>query len=136
MSYCLKADLEAALTADKLSRLAQNATGDPESDINANITKAITKADSEINLFVGSHYTIPLPEVPDIIKQISVELAICNLKKKKDLVDDDYEKRYKWAKDLLKDIAANKVTLDLGEDAEDEDYPEDVILNSDTPINW
>jgi phage gp36-like protein len=134
--YSAKADLEAALTADKLSRLAQNAAGDSDEIIKENIEEAITKADSEIDLYIGSHYTLPLPEVPDIIKQVSVELAICNLKKKKDLIDNDYKERYAWAKQILKDIASGKVILDLGDDAESTDYPEDIILSSDDPINW
>jgi phage gp36-like protein len=134
--YFAKADLEAALTADKLSRLAQNAAGDSDEIIKENIEEAITKADSEIDLYIGSHYTLPLPEVPDIIKQVSVELAICNLKKKKDLIDNDYKERYAWAKQILKDIASGKVILDLGDDAESTDYPEDIILSSDDPINW
>jgi len=104
--------------------------------IKKNIEEAITKADSEIDLYVGSHYTLPLADVPDIIKQVSVELAICNLKKKKDLIDNDYKERYAWAKQILKDIASGKVILDLGDDAESTDYPEDIILSSDDPINW
>jgi phage gp36-like protein len=134
--YSAKADLEAALTADKLSRLAQNAAGDSDEIIKENIEEAITKADSEIDLYVGSHYTLPLADVPDIIKQVSVELAICNLKKKKDLIDNDYKERYAWAKQILKDITSGKVILDLGDDAESTDYPEDIILSSDDPINW
>jgi phage gp36-like protein len=134
--YSAKADLEAALTADKLSRLAQNAAGDSDEIIKENIEEAITKADSEIDLYVGSHYTLPLADVPDIIKQVSVELAICNLKKKKDLIDNDYKERYAWAKQILKDIASGKVILDLGDDADSTDYPEDIILSSDDPINW
>jgi phage gp36-like protein len=134
--YSAKADLEAALTADKLSRLAQNAAGDSDEIIKKNIEEAITKADSEIDLYVGSHYTLPLADVPDIIKQVSVELAICNLKKKKDLIDNDYKERYAWAKQILKDIASGKVILDLGDDADSTDYPEDIILSSDDPINW
>lgn len=136
MSYCEKADLEAALTTSKLERLAQDSSGDSEQAINTNITEAIKKADSEIDLYVGSHYTLPLPKIPDIIKQVSVELSICNLKKKKDLVDDDYEKRYKWVKDILKDIATGKVIIDLGDTAESTDYPENIIMSSDDPINW
>ena len=83
----------------------------------ARVDEAITQADAEIDSYCGGRYTVPFAATPDIVKKISVDIAIYNLYSRKvEEVPITRETRYKNAIRQLEGIAAGKISM--GEDPE------------------
>ena len=125
-------DLKARLSEDKLIDLASE-TEELDAAALAVIDQCITDADSEIDSYLRQSYTLPLSETPNLINQLSCEIAIVNLYKKRDVFSDDTKDRYAWCKDKLKGLAAGSV--DLGID-DDDDTPQKIIIESNTLRGW
>jgi phage gp36-like protein len=86
------------------------------------IDEAIAQADSEIDSYCGGRYTVPLGGtapgeiVPDIVKKISVDIAIYNLYSRRvEVIPETRAERYKNAVRQLEGIA--KGTVSIGEAA-------------------
>lgn len=85
------------------------------------IDKAIQDADEEIDGYLRGRYTLPLATATNLIKKISVDIAIYNLyTRKSEDVPETREKRYENAVKLLKQINQGIVTLGT----EEGDIPE------------
>ena len=80
------------------------------------IDEAIAQADAEIDSYCGGRYTVPLSPVPDIIRKISVDIAIYNLYSRRvEVIPETRAERYKNAIRQLEGIA--KGTISIGEAA-------------------
>lgn len=78
------------------------------------IDEAIAGADAEIDSYCGSRYTVPFTTVPDIVKKISVDIAIYNLYSRRvEEISETRADRYKNAIRQLEGIA--KGTISIGE---------------------
>ena len=75
------------------------------------ITRAIADADAEINGYCASRYDVPFSTVSDMIRKISVDIAIYNLFCRRRGPSEDRRNRYKDAIALLKGIAQGIVSL-------------------------
>lgn len=60
---------------------------DPDDLVVKRVTEAIKSADAEIDSYLISKYSVPLTAVPDIIEDISIDLAIYNLYKRRHRLD-------------------------------------------------
>ncbi len=76
----------------------------------ARVDEAIKGADAEINSYCATKYAVPFTTVPDIVKSLSVEIAIYNLHKRR-TISEEIEKRYDKAIAKLKDISRGLITL-------------------------
>lgn len=81
------------------------------------VTDAITKADSLIDLFLAKQgLTIPLNDVPEVIRFFSVDIAIYNLFGRKGLNEDSVKDsiiitKYNTAIEMLERIASGDISL-------------------------
>ncbi|WP_319778442.1 DUF1320 domain-containing protein [Maridesulfovibrio sp.] len=79
------------------------------------ITKAITDAGSEINVYLRKRYELPLENVDEFLTRICVDLAVAHLPvngmSESELVTD----RAKVARQLLSKIGKGEVLLDVDE---------------------
>ncbi len=98
------------------------------------IVTCIEDADDEIDGYISGRYTTPLTSpYPAMIVRISVELAIVNLNKKRNIFSEDVLDRYKWVKDMLEKIAKGTITIDVEDDAS---TPDRIEIQSNELRGW
>lgn len=118
MAYCTQTDLINAITEATLIQLTDDTDA---GSVNATyVTDAITRADSIINSYLRAQHDVPLSTTPDLINQISVDLSLYLLyKRRRDTfasdLDEGMELRYKQSLSLLKDINSQKIFIDDSE---------------------
>lgn len=108
MPYCSLADITSTITIDDVLQLTDdNGTGLVDT---AKVDEAIAKSDGLISAFVGGDTLNPVPE---LIRQISVELSIYHLFKRRFAANmpDSIEKGYAHTMDLLKQIQNGKLSI-------------------------
>lgn len=112
MAYCTKSDILDQMEESDLIRLTDdenlNVVSDPR------VAKAIADADAEINGYCGKRYRVPMAPVPDLIRKMSVDIAVYNLFSRREGAPEDRRNRYKDAIAFLRLVAAGSGTL--GED--------------------
>lgn len=114
MIYATVEELIAAVPDPSL--LAQ-ATGTEEPD-DAKLEKALDDASAKIDGYIGSRYSLPLPEVPPVLRTYCIDIALYGLLNFRALGDlEDVRLRYKDAIDFLKDLIKGGVSLGLPETA-------------------
>lgn len=116
MAYCVLADLEKVIPEDALIQLTDDENA---GTVDATrISEAIAQADAEIDAYLGSRYDVPLAApIPDIVKKISVDLAIYHLySRRMEDMPKVRQERYNGGIRLLEGIA--KGTVSIGEATE------------------
>ena len=113
MTYSTEADILLQIDKETLINLTDDAdSGSINDDV---VNQAISDADALIDSYIGSNYTVPLTTVPQIIKTISVDIAIYNLySRRMDTMPDVRKDRFKNALKYLQDIANSKISLPGG----------------------
>ena len=115
MAYCTKADILDQMDEDMLIQLTDD---DDEGAVDDDkVTRAIAKADAEINSYCGNRYSVPFTTVPAMILAASVDIAIYNLYARRRGATDSIKERYDGRVAWLKNVAKGLVTL--GEDDPD-----------------
>jgi phage gp36-like protein len=77
------------------------------------IAEAIASADGEIDSYCGSRYTVPFSPVPDIVRKMSVDIAIYNLYSRRvEEIPATRSDRYKNTIRQLTMIAEGKLTIE------------------------
>jgi phage gp36-like protein len=112
MAYCTQADITKAIPDADVIRLTDD-TG--AGTINAtNVAEAIAKADAVINVYLRIGHTTPLATVPPEIRQISVDLTIYFLFKRRRIESDDpgLETIFKNNVNMLKEIRDGNLLID------------------------
>jgi phage gp36-like protein len=71
--YCDKGDLVARFGEEELRQLTDEASGAAISD--ADVSAACDEASSQIDLYLGRRYAVPLTTIPSIVKQWACALA-------------------------------------------------------------
>lgn len=111
MPYCTLDDITATITTDDVLQL----TDDERAGVinTVRVDEAIAKSDGLILAFAG---VVPDP-VPEIIRQISVELSIYHLHKRKFATNmpESIDKGYSRSIDLLKQIQSGKISIGTAE---------------------
>ena len=87
MKYCTIEDLYEACKASAINAWAKDDPKDSEEIINQRIHSAITRASDEISLFIGKVCSLPLSEVPSILRDICVKLSLYQLLSRKGLAE-------------------------------------------------
>ncbi len=130
MAYCIQTDLLEAISEDELIDITDDVdAGVVDSDA---VARAIADADAEINTYCAVQYDVPLALVPDIIRKVSVDIAIYNLYARRRGAPEDRKQRYDNGIKLLKSVAAGTVSLGVGTpDPDDEGGPEATQSGSD-----
>jgi len=115
MAYCTQADITKLLPSADLIQL----TDDDEDDVADAlvIAEGIAHADGIIDGYCQERYTVPFDTVPELIKNLSVEIAIYYFYSRRDIVQETRQRRYDAAIRMLKEIAAG--TLKLGADPQE-----------------
>lgn len=119
MTYCSLDDITSTITLDDVLQLTDdNGTGSVDT---AKVDEAIAKADGLISAFIGG---ATLDTVPELIRQISVELSIYHLYKRRFVANmpESIERGYTHAMDLLKQIQSGK--LSIGVEATEQTAPD------------
>jgi phage gp36-like protein len=81
----------------------------------ARVDEAIEQADAEIDSYCGGRYSVPFSTTPDIVKKLSVDIAIYNLYSRK--VEEIPETRAQRYKNAIRQLEAiSKGTISLGVD--------------------
>lgn len=112
MSYCTISDITSTVTEDDVLQLTDDeGVGAINSD---RVNEAIAKSDGLIRALAGEN--IPDP-VPEIIRQISVELSIYHLYKRRFAANmpESIDKGYARSMDLLKQIQSGKISFGVQE---------------------
>lgn len=115
--YATQQDIEDRYGKDALLIVA-DADMDDEVDTEK-VNKALDDATDEINLYIGKRESLPLTQVPSVLKRLAVEIAFYFLSAE-DGYTEEKRKRYEDAKKTLADIASGKVSLGLPS-SQDED---------------
>ena len=111
MAYCILADIKKAISEAVLIQLTDD--DNIGAIITENVTKAIARADAEIDGYCAVKYAVPFTTVPPVVAGLSLDMSIYYLYKRR-TVSEDVQKSYDNAIARLKDIA--KGLLSLGVD--------------------
>lgn len=117
MSYCTQDDILEQLDEDVLIQLTDDDNvGVVDDDV---VTRAIADADALIDSYCGTRCPVPFSTVPDIIRKLSVEIAIYHLYGRRRGAPEDRQKRYDDAVKFLENVSKKLVSLG----ADDPDAP-------------
>lgn len=110
MNYATRDDLIAAFGQDAVDRLAIRPEDEDGSQA---IARALLYADGVIDARVSVRFTLPLPVVPDVLRDIASDLAMARLASDATGLTDDLKHREKTARADLDKIAEGKMNLGL-----------------------
>jgi phage gp36-like protein len=108
MAYCSEDDLLKMIPQSDLADLTVESGEVPDSLI---IAEAISKADAEIDSYLGVRYVTPLTPTPSQVKALSVDLAIYHLFSRRSIVPPARQKNYDAAVAFLKQVAAGEMVI-------------------------
>lgn len=107
MAYATRQDIEAIYGANHLETLVAH-----DVDLDQAVARALASAQARIDPYLRKRYTLPLPEpVPEILQQITIDIASWLLAPAADRVSEQIEKRAKLQLEFLKDVAAGKADI-------------------------
>lgn len=110
MAYSTLTDLKKLIPEETLIQLTDDENLGAVSQ--ARVDEAIIQADAEIDSYCGSRYTIPFTTVPDIVKKISVDIAIYNLYSRRvEEIPETRAERYKNAIRQLEGISRGLISI-------------------------
>jgi phage gp36-like protein len=109
MAYCDLNDLLEQVPEAELIGLTDDANAG-EIDESA-IARAIADADAEINAYLGQRYAAPLDPVPEVIRKISVDLAVWNLLSRRGRMEEVRTERYRAAIRFLERVSKGEISL-------------------------
>ncbi len=113
MAYCDIDDLKDNISETELIQLTDDANADVvDTDI---ITAMIEYADELIDGYLRGRYATPLSPIPDMIKSLSVDLAIYRLfwRRSKNQISDSMKDIYKQSIETLKGIQKGVIVLNI-----------------------
>lgn len=77
MPYCTLDDIKKLIPEEALIQLTDD---EGLGSVNqARIEEAVVQADAEIDSYCGSRYSVPFDTVPEVVKKLSVDIAVYNL---------------------------------------------------------
>ena len=108
--YSSQSDIERLIPPDTIYQLTNDGVaGGTDTDV---LEESIRQADAEIDSYCGTFLTVPFVVVPDIIKKISVDIAIYNLYSRKvEEIPPARNDRYKNAIRQLEGISKGTISI-------------------------
>ena len=109
MAYCTLDDILGMIDEEDVIRHTDDFdTG----TVNTSATdRAIAGADALIDSYIGSRYSVPVSPVPDIIRDLSVDIAIYKICSRRDQTPVEARKKYDDAKLFLEKISAGTAVI-------------------------
>lgn len=115
MSYSVLEDIQIRISENILIQL----TDDTDSGAvdSSKVEAAVEWADEIIDGYIRGRYTLPLTEIPGLIRNISVDLAIYRLYTRRMTADipESITNIFKSSLKILSDIQTNKVSIGINE---------------------
>jgi phage gp36-like protein len=110
MSYSTQDDLLKLVPEADLAGLTTESGDVPDAAV---VSEVIAKADAEIDGYLGIRYQVPLSPVPDLVKAMSLDLAVYNLHKRRPLLPmpETCRQSYVDAINFLKSVVAGNATI-------------------------
>jgi len=109
MPYCSLEDVRKIIPESDLIQLTDDGgVGVVDESV---LTEAIDQADREIDAYLGTRYPVPLDPVPELIRNLSAQMAVFHLYGRRNLMSEVWENRYKNAVRLLDLIRRGEVTI-------------------------
>lgn len=118
MAYCTLADLRLRLPESRLVELTDDTHPNAEGEVQvAVVDRAIESAGDLIDSYLGQRFSLPLVQVPKIVRQIAEDLAICFLYDRATEMSppEGMTARRAASEKLLEKIAAGELSLGLPE---------------------
>ncbi|MFC1601795.1 gp436 family protein [Candidatus Sumerlaeota bacterium] len=118
--YSSQGDIENRIGDERLIQLADlDGDGSADSDV---LTAALERADGLIDAYLGRRYVVPVSPVPDIVRELAVDLAVYALHQtRRETLSERDRRAYEDALAFLRDAAAGRVELEATRNT-----PEDV----------
>ena len=111
MAYAAASDISDLYGDDTLNRLADR-DGDGLADA-PKVARALDDAAALIDGYISLRVTLPLPSVPAVLKNLSIDIAMYRLATDAGLLSEDARKRYEDAIQFLRDVAAGRASIPL-----------------------
>jgi len=111
MVYASQSDIVDAYGLDLLTIVADR-DGDGEIDVNV-VERALTSASAIIDAHVLGRYPAPWPVVPDLVRDVCVDIALYKMSGEGSGLTDERRVRYEDALGLLKRISSGQADLDI-----------------------
>lgn len=126
MAYCTQSDIQNQISEDELIQLTDDSDeGAVDADI---LARAVADADTVIDSYCGTKYSVPFSTVPDMVRKLSVDIAIYNLYSRRMGAPDERKDRYDKAISFLRDVAKGMCLLGADTPAEDGDAGCDITV--------
>jgi phage gp36-like protein len=110
MAYSTLADIKKAVPEEVLVQLTDD-EGFGAVD-QGRVDEAIASADAEVDAYCGGRYSVPFSTVPEIVKKISVDIAVYNLYSRRlEEAPDVRKERYRSAIRQLEGVAKGNISL-------------------------
>ena len=110
MPYAAQSDIVELYGANALVVADHDRDGVPDG---AAVARALDYASAEIDSYLAARHLLPLNEVPLLIRQLCVEIALYRLALSAEMMTDQIEKRYERALAQLRDLATGRANLVL-----------------------
>lgn len=110
MAYATPDDIAALYGRDQLARLAD---ADDDRDWRPKAEQALVYAAAQLDAYIAVRYALPLPATPDLIKILTIDVALYRLAQDHARLTDEIAKRYDAAIAQARDIAAGKCALPM-----------------------
>jgi len=108
--YCTLTDIKKLLPEETVIQLTDDEGLDAVNQ--ARLDESISQADAEIDSYCGGRYAVPFTTVPDIVKKISIDIAIYNLYSRKvEEIPETRADRYKNAIRQLEGITKGLISI-------------------------
>lgn len=108
MAYATKDDIITLYSTDAL--YVADRDGDGIVD-DAAVDRALVSAQGEIDSYLAVRETLPLPSTPDILVQLSVDIALYRLAASSDVLSEEHRTRYEDATAHLKRLSKGDAVL-------------------------
>jgi len=120
MAYSALSDILKQMDEATLVELTDDAgAGAVDEDV---VTRAIADADEEIDAYLAVKYSLPFSTTPNLVRKLSVDLAICNLyARRDDTLPETRKERCREARAFLDRVAKGVAKLDVPDPAADSD---------------
>lgn len=110
MAYATQDDIITLYSLDALFVADRDGDGTPDA---AAVDRALVSASEEIDSYLGVRHALPLPDVPGLLVQLAVDIALYRLASSRDLLSDEHRRRYEDAIKHLNKLATGGASLNL-----------------------
>jgi len=109
MAYCAQVDILEQISKVELIQLSDDANAGVVDE--SVVTRGIADADAEIDGYCGNRYSVPFIPVPELVRKLSVDIAVYNLYSRRQGAPEGRKERYDAAVQFLRYVADGKAVL-------------------------